>query len=102
MAHPDVRRALERMRGRRALLVGDFMLDAYLYGETVRVSREAPVLVVRQERLEHRLGGAANTAANLTALGLETQVVGVVGSDPAGTQLEQMLRREHIDASGLR
>jgi rfaE bifunctional protein kinase chain/domain len=101
MAAPEMKRALERMRGRRALLVGDFMLDAYLFGETVRVSREAPVLVVRQERIEHRLGGAANTAANLTALGLETQIVGVVGGDPSGAQLRQMLGRAHVECGGL-
>lgn len=89
------------MRGCRALLVGDFMLDAYLYGETQRVSREAPVLVVRQERIEHRLGGAANTAANLRALGLETVLVGVRGDDAAGLRLQTMLEALDIDTTAL-
>ena len=57
-------RALQAMQQRRVVLVGDLVLDEYLYGETERVSREAPVLVVRQERREVRLGGAANVAAN--------------------------------------
>ena len=52
-------------------MVGDVILDSYVYGETVRVSREAPVLVVRKESREHRLGGAANTAINLVELGAE-------------------------------
>lgn len=89
------------MHGRRALLVGDFMLDAYLYGETQRVSREAPVLVVRQERVEHRLGGAANTAANLRALGVETILVGVRGEDAAGLRLKRMLEDCGADTTAL-
>jgi rfaE bifunctional protein kinase chain/domain len=83
--------ALEAMVGRRALLIGDCMLDAYLFGETARVSREAPVLVVREERREHRLGGAANTAANLAALGLEVDVLCALGDDEPGRILRQLL-----------
>jgi rfaE bifunctional protein kinase chain/domain len=94
-----VAQALQRMAGRRAVLVGDLMLDAYLYGQTQRVSREAPVLVVRQERVEYRLGGGANTAANLRALGLHTAVVGIVGRDAAGTRLQQMLVAQQADTS---
>lgn len=101
MTHCSVDAALEAMRGRRALLIGDLMLDAYLYGQTQRISREAPVLVVRQERIEHRLGGAANTAANLQALGLETLVVGTVGDDAAGNTLRSMLRKRGADLQGL-
>ena len=86
-----VERALTAMRGRRAVLVGDLILDTYLYGETVRVSREAPVIVVRKERVEHRLGGAANTGANMAALGLTTEVVGMVADGANGTQLKSML-----------
>ncbi|HSI02969.1 MAG TPA: sugar kinase, partial [Myxococcota bacterium] len=56
---PSVAGALASLRGKRAVLVGDLVLDSYVYGETVRVSREAPVLVVRKERTTHRLGGAA-------------------------------------------
>ena len=94
--------ALAAMRGKRAVLVGDFMLDSYLYGETVRVSREAPVLVVRKERLEHRLGGAANTAANLLAAGLQTHLVGAIGADSAGTELSHMLAQMGADVTRLR
>lgn len=98
----EITRALATMRGKRALLVGDFMLDAYVYGETVRVSREAPVLVVRRQSTEHRLGGAANTAANLIALGVQTTVVGSVGNDEAGRVLSGMLSRLGADVVGLK
>jgi D-glycero-beta-D-manno-heptose-7-phosphate kinase len=96
-----IHEAVEAMRGRKALLVGDFVLDTYLYGETVRVSREAPVIVVRKERLEHRLGGAANAAQNLAALGVETHVLGVVGQDPAGEQLRAMMGDAGVNVDGL-
>lgn len=98
----SVARALEVIRGRRALLVGDLILDAYLYGETVRVSREAPVLVVRKERVEHRLGGAANVACNLATLGMHTEVLGVVSEDQNGQQLTRMLAAAGSDVLRLR
>ncbi len=83
--------ALAAMAGRRALLIGDIMLDAYVFGETARVSREAPVLVVREERRDYRLGAAANTAANLAALGLQVQVLGVLGQDDGANILRSLL-----------
>ncbi len=95
-------RALSLLEGRRAVIVGDMVLDAYVYGETVRVSREAPVLVVRKERTEHRLGGGANTAANLAALGLVAEVVGVVGDDAGGSQLRSMLEARGVRIDHLR
>jgi len=90
------------MRGRRAVLVGDLVVDTYVYGETVRVSREAPVVVVRKERVERRLGGAANAAANLAALGIVTEAVGVVGNDEAGARMRDMLIDAGVDVSGVR
>ena len=86
----------------RVVLLGDYVLDAYLYGETARVSREAPVIVVRKQRLEHRLGGAANTAANLASLGVKTQVLGVVGVDEAGGQVRDLLQTHGVDVTSLR
>lgn len=91
-AHAPIEAALKAMAGRRALLVGDIMLDAYVFGETARVSREAPVLVVREERRDHRLGAAANTAANLAALGLEVDVLGVLGDDAPAQILRGLLQ----------
>lgn len=85
----------------RALVIGDLMLDAYLYGETVRVSREAPVLVVRKERVDYRLGGAANTAQNLAALGLRTEIIGVLGNDESAVKLSELLTASNVTANGV-
>lgn len=93
--------AFAAMRARRALLVGDYVLDVYVYGQTVRVSREAPVLVVRKESEDSRLGGAANTAANLAALGLHTRVVGAVGHDAFGERVRALLRQAGADVEHL-
>lgn len=93
--------ALASLRGKRAVLVGDLVLDAYVYGETVRVSREAPVLVVRKERTTHRLGGAANTAANLAALGLSTTMVSALGSDASGDIMRTMLQTAQVSTDAV-
>lgn len=80
----------------RILVVGDVMLDRYWFGEVSRISPEAPVPVVRIERREERLGGAANVARNAAALGTHTALLGVVGKDEAGDAVEQMLTELHI------
>ncbi len=76
----------------RLLVVGDVMLDRYWFGDVSRISPEAPVPVVRIERREERLGGAANVARNAAALGAHAGLLGVVGADEAGMQVEQLLR----------
>ncbi|MES2128493.1 MAG: D-glycero-beta-D-manno-heptose-7-phosphate kinase [Pseudomonadota bacterium] len=75
----------------RILVVGDVMLDRYWFGEVSRISPEAPVPVVRIEKREERLGGAANVARNAAALGAHCGLLGVVGADEAGSQVEQLL-----------
>ena len=76
----------------RLLVVGDVMLDRYWFGEVGRISPEAPVPIVRVEKREERLGGAANVARNAAALGAHTGLLGVVGADEAGGQVEQLLQ----------
>jgi rfaE bifunctional protein kinase chain/domain len=80
----------------RLLVVGDVMLDRYWFGDVSRISPEAPVPVVRIERREERLGGAANVARNAAALGAYCGLLGVVGADEAGNQVEQLLRESMI------
>src|SRR3954467_5114085 len=75
----------------RLLVVGDVMLDRYWFGDVSRISPEAPVPVVRIEKREERLGGAANVARNAAALGAHCGLLGVVGADEAGAQVEQLL-----------
>ncbi|MEL7367458.1 MAG: PfkB family carbohydrate kinase [Myxococcota bacterium] len=87
----------DRMRGHRVVVVGEPVLDVYLNGFTERVSREAPVLIVQEESRHERLGGAANTAANLAALGAKVTLVGFVGEDAEGAALTGLVRRTGIE-----
>jgi rfaE bifunctional protein kinase chain/domain len=82
----------------RIFVVGDVMLDRYWFGDVSRISPEAPVPVVRIERREERLGGAANVARNAAALGAHTALLGVVGQDEAGNVVEQLLRSLGIES----
>ena len=81
---------LERIQGVNILVVGDLMLDRYWFGEVDRVSPEAPVPVVRVVRREDRLGGAANVARNICALGAKASLIGIVGQDEAGEQIQYL------------
>jgi D-glycero-beta-D-manno-heptose-7-phosphate kinase len=81
---------LDSFPARHLLVVGDLVADEYLYGQTDRVSREAPVLVVRHESSEVMLGGAGNAAANARALGAEVTVVGALGEDAMGAELRRL------------
>jgi len=86
---------------RRLLVLGDLMLDRYWWGETHRLSPEAPVPVVRKQTATVRPGGAANTAANLTALGASVDLIGMTGNDTAAEELRQALQTFGIDSSHL-
>jgi rfaE bifunctional protein kinase chain/domain len=92
---------LARIGRARVVVVGDFVADEYVYGETERISREAPVLIVRYEASELKAGGAGNAAMNLAALGARVQAVGVVGDDPLGTALIDELEGGGVDVSGM-
>lgn len=80
----------------RLLVVGDVMLDRYWFGDTSRISPEAPVPVVQVGKIDERLGGAANVARNASALGANTSLLGVVGRDEAGQRLEELLRESGV------
>ncbi|WP_374328257.1 D-glycero-beta-D-manno-heptose-7-phosphate kinase [Azonexus sp.] len=89
---------LEKLSQVRLLVVGDVMLDRYWFGEVSRISPEAPVPVVKVERMEERLGGAANVARNAASLGAQTTLLSVVGDDDAGRSLSRLLAAEGIAA----
>ena len=80
---------LETMRERRVVVVGDLMLDEFVWGDVTRISPEAPVPVVDIRRESVHLGGAANVLANLISLGAKGAVVGITGSDDAGKKISQ-------------
>jgi rfaE bifunctional protein kinase chain/domain len=90
------RTLVSKLAGRRVLVVGDVMIDRFISGSVTRISPEAPVPVVRFASEHSRLGGAANVAHNLSALGAEVTLVGMVGADAAAGRL-----REHLAAAGL-
>lgn len=89
---------LDKLSRVKLLVVGDVMLDRYWFGEVSRISPEAPVPVVKVERMEERLGGAANVARNAASLGATTALLSVVGDDDAGRSLDRMLDEGSIDA----
>jgi D-beta-D-heptose 7-phosphate kinase/D-beta-D-heptose 1-phosphate adenosyltransferase len=91
---------LDRFVGRRVLVVGDLMLDEYLWGEATRMSAEAPVPVIEVRERTLAPGGTANVAANVASLGGTAVLGGVVGSDAAGERLIELLREKGIDVGG--
>lgn len=80
----------------RVLVVGDLVADHYVFGQTERISREAPVLIVRHERDEVRLGGGANVAANAAALGAKVTALGVLGADEMGRELRRLFAAQGV------
>ncbi len=97
----DLASWLDRFGGVEVVVAGDFMVDEYVYGETERISREAPVLIVRYERSELRPGAAGNAARNMAALGVKVRAVGVVGGDALGAALLGALEEEGVDTAGI-
>ncbi len=92
---------LSAFSGAEVVIAGDFVADEYVYGETERISREAPVLIVRYERSELRAGCAGNVAQNLAALGVKVRAIGVVGGDALGAALVDVLEECDVDVSGI-
>lgn len=97
----DIATLLQHFTDLRALVIGDAMLDSYLDGEADRLCREGPVPVVRKTSERHFPGGAANTAANLRALGANVTFLSLVGQDSAGAYLRDELRRRGIHDQAL-
>ncbi len=94
-------KALASFSKKNILVVGDLILDKYVFGCTKRISPEAPVPVVVVEKEETKAGGAGNVVLNLVSMGMNPRVVGRVGNDPAGHQLIDLLNKELVDTSGI-
>ena len=86
---------------KKILVIGDLMLDSYLWGSSERISPEAPVPIIQVNKVEHNLGGAANVALNLSSLGCEVLLVGLIGSDVEGEILKKLLYKNNIDFTSL-
>jgi D-beta-D-heptose 7-phosphate kinase/D-beta-D-heptose 1-phosphate adenosyltransferase len=101
LAAPRARQILAAARKTRALVLGDVMLDQFIWGNVARISPEAPVPIVEFERESFMPGGAANVARNLTALGMSTEIFGVIGNDDSGRWLKKLLAGQKISCGGL-
>lgn len=88
----------EQFSKARLLVVGDVMLDRYWFGDTNRISPEAPVPVVQVGKIDERLGGAANVARNVAALGAKTMILGVIGDDEAGRRVTDLLKSSGVNS----
>jgi len=99
---PRVKRLLNASAKSRVLVVGDVILDQFLWGKVKRISPEAPVPVVEFERESFMPGGASNVARNLTALGAGVELFGLVGKDDGARKLRALLKEEKVDGGGLK
>lgn len=96
-----IRQVLDAAQQRRVVVVGDVMLDQFIWGNVARISPEAPVPVVEFQRESFMPGGAANVARNLSALGVQTELFAVVGRDDAAKTLEGLLSDQRVDCRGF-
>jgi D-beta-D-heptose 7-phosphate kinase/D-beta-D-heptose 1-phosphate adenosyltransferase len=92
---------VERLAGRNVVLVGDLMIDKYLYGDAERLSPDAPVPILQFRREDSRLGGAGRVAADLSTLGATVRIVSIIGHDDNGAQIRKQLSDWRCDTSGL-
>ncbi|HWB07791.1 MAG TPA: D-glycero-beta-D-manno-heptose 1-phosphate adenylyltransferase [Pirellulales bacterium] len=101
MNSPDLLSAFDRLGHPRVLVLGDLILDRYTFGDAERVSQEAPVILLRADQREARLGGAANVCNMLRGLGAEVTCAGVVGADRDGELVRRLLDEAGVDSSAL-
>ena len=101
LSRDRVVRLVEKMKASRVAVVGDVMLDRYLIGDTERLSPEAPVPVVTVTERRSALGGAANVAANVAAIGASCALIGAVGDDQEGDVLRHEMAVAHLDGRYL-
>ncbi len=101
MTEMRISELLDRIPGQRVLIVGDVMLDEYIWGEVRRISPEAPVPIVEMQRRTYVPGGAANTAANVVSLGGDAHLCGIVGLDLHAECLTSALRHSGVNADGI-
>lgn len=93
--------AIRKFPKQRILVIGDIVADQFVFGEIARVSREAPVMILRYESMKTIPGGAGNTACNIASLDARAVVVGLVGKDQPGRQVLLSLRQQNVDTTGV-
>ena len=97
----DFNTLFQGFNDKKVLIVGDAMIDTYMWGEVNRISPEAPVPVVEVKKHENRLGGAANVALNLKALGANPILCSVIGTDEKGVLFEKLMKESNLSTEGM-
>jgi rfaE bifunctional protein kinase chain/domain len=92
---------VDKFRDTRIAVLGDLVIDEYIFGSPERISREAPVLIIRENERDVRLGGAGNVVANIRALGGRPRPVGLIGADDVGEQLMDLMANRGINSEGI-
>ncbi|MFT7033632.1 MAG: rfaE bifunctional protein kinase chain/domain [Cyclobacteriaceae bacterium] len=101
MTYNSIAEIIDAFQHLKVLIIGDVMIDSYIYGSTNRISPEAPVPVVQVTRKEKRLGGAANVALNIQALGAEPVLCSIIGDDANGVDFINLLNKQNISSEGI-
>ena len=101
MTKDTCRKLFESFNNRKILVIGDVMIDSYLWGKVDRISPEAPVPVVAVKKRENRLGGAANVALNLKSMGAKPILCSVIGNDSKGNDFVELLKNENLSFEGI-
>ena len=92
---------LDKINGLNALVIGDIILDRYIWGNAERISPEAPIPIVNENRQEDRLGGAANVVRNLRGIGVNVDLCGYIGDDVEGKIVLDLLKKENVSSDGV-
>jgi len=97
----NYKKLFEEFNHLNIMIIGDVMVDSYLWGKVERISPEAPIPIVALKKREHRMGGAANVAMNIRAMGAKPILCSVIGTDDKGDTFLELLKKEKIDAAGI-
>lgn len=101
LSKKDISVLFEQFKKLNILVIGDVMLDSYLWGHVERISPEAPVPVVSVNKRENRLGGAANVALNIQSLGANPIICSIIGDDTRGDEFIGLLKKQHLSDAGI-
>ncbi len=101
MEHLEVNQIFDRFKEMQAVVIGDAMVDSYMWGKVERVSPEAPIPIVTVTQRENRLGGAANVSLNLQALGATPYLFAIIGNDDKGRKFRKLLKKNKLSCDGI-
>src|SRR5436190_23444651 len=101
LTHARLHKYFRHSKGKKIAVIGDVMLDKYVYGSVSRISPEAPVQVIDIDSTEYKLGGAANVANNIKALGAEPILIGVIGDDYDSKHYLDTMNKQHLSTIGI-